>query len=127
VGTMRFALAPRLRRRYPKGRATSERPMDDRDLYSGFVRLHVLHHGARGPIFGLGVMEQLAQRGYRLSAGTLYPILHGLAAKGYLRVTEHREGRHARKMYRTTPEGRRALADAKARLKDLFGEFFRQP
>ena len=25
----------------------------DRDLYSGLIRLHVLHHAAQGPVFGL--------------------------------------------------------------------------
>ena len=98
--------------------------MEDRDLYSGFIRLHILHHADKGSIFGLGVMEELAQRGYRLSGGTLYPILHALEAKGYLRATEHRKGNHTRKMYRTTPEGRRALAAAKAQVKEMFGELF---
>jgi hypothetical protein len=52
--------------------------MDDRDLYAGLIRLHILHHAAHEPIFGLGIIEELARHGYKLSAGTLYPILHGL-------------------------------------------------
>ncbi len=32
----------------------------DRDLYSGLIRLHVLHHAAEGPVFGLGMIEELA-------------------------------------------------------------------
>jgi len=55
---------------------------DDRDLYSGLIRLHVLHHASEEPIFGLGM---IACHGYKISAGTLYPILHGLERKGYLR------------------------------------------
>jgi PadR family transcriptional regulator PadR len=55
---------------------------DDRDLYSGLIRLHVLHHAAEEPIFGLGMLEELARHGYRISPGTLYPILHGLEKKG---------------------------------------------
>jgi DNA-binding PadR family transcriptional regulator len=97
---------------------------DDRDLYSGLIRLHILHHAEREPIFGLGMMEELARHGYRLSAGTLYPILHGLEAKGYLRATEYRNGRHSRRMYRLTPAGRRALTAAKAKVRELFGELF---
>jgi len=28
---------------------------DDRDLYSGLIRLQVLHHAVEEPIFGLGM------------------------------------------------------------------------
>jgi PadR family transcriptional regulator PadR len=55
---------------------------DDRDLYSGLIRLHILHHAAEEPIFGLGMLEELARHGYRISPGTLYPLLHGLEKKG---------------------------------------------
>jgi hypothetical protein len=51
---------------------------DDRDLYSGMIRLHVLHHAERGTIFGAGMSEELARHGYKISPGTMYPILHGL-------------------------------------------------
>jgi len=39
----------------------------DRDLYSGLIRLHVLHHATEEPIFGLGMIEELARHGYRIS------------------------------------------------------------
>ena len=68
----------------------------DRDLYSGLIRLHVLHHAAEQPIFGLGMVEELARHGYRISPGTLYPLLHGLEEKGYLRSTEKRNGKSLR-------------------------------
>jgi DNA-binding PadR family transcriptional regulator len=97
---------------------------DHRDLYSGLIRLHILHHAEKESIFGLGMMEELARHGYRLSAGTLYPILHGLEAKGYLRATKHQNGRRLRLMYRVTPAGRRALVAAKAKVRELFGELF---
>ncbi|MGH9766831.1 MAG: PadR family transcriptional regulator, partial [Blastocatellia bacterium] len=44
--------------------------MDDKDLYSGLIRLHVLHHACQEPIFGVGIIEELARHGYRLSPGT---------------------------------------------------------
>jgi DNA-binding PadR family transcriptional regulator len=59
-----------------------EPAMEDRDLYSGLIRLHVLHHAAEGPIFGLGMIEELNRHGYRISPGTLYPLLQGLEKKG---------------------------------------------
>lgn len=100
--------------------------MDDRDLYSGLIRLHILHHAEEESIFGLGMIEELARHGYRLSAGTLYPILHGLEAKGYLRSVERRHGAKIRRVYRATPAGRRALGVAKARVRELFGELFEE-
>ena len=60
----------------------------DRDLYSGLIRLHVLHHAAKEPIFGLGMIQELARHGYNISPGSLYPILHSLEQKGYLRATQ---------------------------------------
>jgi DNA-binding PadR family transcriptional regulator len=98
--------------------------MNDKYLYSGLVRLHILHHAAHAPIYGLSIIEELARHGYRLSAGTLYPILHGLERKGYLRSTVERDGRSARRLYRATAQGRKALAGAKDKVRELFGELF---
>ena len=59
--------------------------MIDRNLIHGLIRLHILHHAAEGPIFGQAMIDELGRHGYRLSAGTLYPILHGMERQGYLR------------------------------------------
>ena len=77
-----------------------------RDLYSGLIRLHILHHAAEGPIFGLEMAEELGRHGYRISLGTLYPLLHGLEKKGYLRSTPQRKGKAIRKVYRATSLGK---------------------
>jgi PadR family transcriptional regulator PadR len=99
--------------------------MDDKDLYAGLIRLHILHHAAKeGAVYGLWLIEELGEHGYRLSAGTLYPILHGLERKGYLRSTEEAVGGRTRRMYRATPAGKVALATAKQRVGELFGELF---
>jgi PadR family transcriptional regulator PadR len=94
----------------------------DRELYSGLIRLHVLHHAVEEPIFGLGMIEELARHGYRISPGSLYPLLHGLERKGYLRSTEQRNGKSLRKVYRATPLGRKALKAAKSKVRELFRE-----
>ncbi|HZE99711.1 MAG TPA: PadR family transcriptional regulator [Planctomycetota bacterium] len=96
--------------------------MGDQDLYSGLIRLHILHHAAREPLFGLGIIEELGRHGYRLSAGTLYPILHGLERDGYLRSATKRTGSHSRRVYRATLRGRKALREAKIKVRELFGE-----
>jgi PadR family transcriptional regulator len=94
----------------------------DRDLYSGLIRLHVLHHAVKEPIFGLGMIEELARHGYRVSPGSLYPLLHGLEKKGYLRSKTQRNGKSLRKVYRATPLGRKALKAANNRVRELFRE-----
>jgi DNA-binding PadR family transcriptional regulator len=96
--------------------------LDDSDLYSGLIRLHVLHHAAEEAIFGLGMMEELARHGYRISPGTLYPILHKLEQKGYLRSSEQQNGKSRRKVYRATPLGKKALKAAKNKVRELFHE-----
>jgi PadR family transcriptional regulator, regulatory protein PadR len=95
---------------------------DDRDLYSGMIRLHILHHAGRQAIFGAGMAEELARHGYKISPGTLYPILHGLEKRGYLESKEERSDRRPRRIYRITAGGRRALRAAKLRVRELFGE-----
>jgi DNA-binding PadR family transcriptional regulator len=94
----------------------------DRDLYSGLIRLHILHHAVEEPIFGLGKVEELARHGYKISPGTLYPLLHGLERKGYLRATEQRDGKSRRTVYRATAQGKRALEAAKLKVRELFAE-----
>jgi PadR family transcriptional regulator PadR len=95
---------------------------DNRDLYSGMIRLHVLHHAEREAIFGAGMAEELARHGYKISPGTLYPILHGLEKRGYLKSEEERSGKSVRRLYEITASGRRALKTAKLRVRELFGE-----
>lgn len=95
---------------------------DNRNLYSGMIRLHILHHAGKEMIFGAGMAEELARHGYKISPGTLYPILHGLEKTGYLRSKENRSGRSIRRVYGITPSGRRALKTARLRVRELFGE-----
>ncbi len=96
----------------------------DKDLYSGFIRLHVLHHAAESPIYGSWMIEELREHGYEISPGTLYPMLHGLAYKGYLKVRQEGPGKRARRLYTITSQGRAALAGARGKVRELFGEFF---
>jgi DNA-binding PadR family transcriptional regulator len=105
-----------------KTKSDSDSSQADRDLYSGLIRLHVLHHAAEEPIFGLGMIEELARHGYRISPGSLYPLLHGLEQKGYLRSRQERNGKSLRKVYRATPLGKKALEAAKDKVRELFRE-----
>lgn len=96
--------------------------MDHRELLSGFVRLHILLHAADEPIYGAWIIEELARHGYRLSAGTLYPMLHAMEKKGYLTSHEERYGKTKRRLYRATDAGREAMEIAHGKARELFGE-----
>jgi PadR family transcriptional regulator PadR len=91
-------------------------------FFGGFVRMHVLYHAVKEPVFGVEMMEELARHGYDVGPGTLYPILHQLEEAGYLRVHTEVVAGKQRKYYRATPEGERALEDAKAKLRELVKE-----
>jgi DNA-binding PadR family transcriptional regulator len=67
-------------------------------------------------------LEELVRRGYRISPGTRYPLLHGLERKGYLSSTEYRDEKSLRTVYRATPSGKRALQAAKEKVRELFAE-----
>ena len=95
-----------------------------RELYSGLIRLHVLYHASKEPVFGLEMIDELARHGYRLSPGTMYPLLHGLEKKGLLRSARTRRRPNSRLVYRATAAGRTALAVAKDKVRELFGELF---
>ena len=75
---------------------------------------------AKEPIYGLVMIEELERHVYKISAGTLHPILHGLD----LTSTEERSGSTAHRVYRATPAGANALAAAKLKVREWFGELF---
>ena len=96
----------------------------NQELYIGLVRLHVLHHAAEGPIFGLGMIEELGRHGYRLGAGTIYPLLHSMERRGWLRANSAIVEGRRRKTYEATASGRRALELARKRVSELYEEMF---
>ena len=93
------------------------------DLFSGdFIKLHVLHHASERPIYGLWLIEELAEHGYRVSPGTLYPLLHSLEESELLKsYNEVHEGK-IRRYYKITSNGRRQLKKAKSQLIELMRE-----
>jgi len=96
--------------------------MADHDLYSGLVRLHVLYHASVGAVFGLGMIEELRRHGYRVGPGTLYPLLHGLERRGYLRSKKRLVEGKIRRVYAITKKGRTELVQAGQRVRELYEE-----
>lgn len=100
----------------------SRRDARYQDLYIGLVRVHVLHHAAQEPIFGLGIIEELGRHGYQLGPGTMYPLLHSMERRGWLKANVIRVDGRRRKCYTATPSGKAALQEALGRVRELFLE-----
>ena len=93
-----------------------------RDLFLGFIKVHILYHASQQSVYGLWLMEELARHGYTISAGTLYPTLHSLEQAGYLTSEKRVVGGRQRRYYTLTPAGEAALGQARARLTELVSE-----
>jgi PadR family transcriptional regulator PadR len=94
------------------------------DLSSDFIKLHVLHHASDQAVYGLWLIEELDEHGYRVSPGTLYPLLHSLEKSGTLKSYNKVFGGKIRKYYSITPKGRRLLLKTKRQLAELVDEIF---
>jgi DNA-binding PadR family transcriptional regulator len=92
------------------------------DLSSGFIKLHVLHHSSEHPVYGLWLIEELAEHGYKVSPGTLYPLLHSLEESELLKSYNEIHDGKIRRYYKITPAGRRQLKKAKLQLMELMSE-----
>lgn len=93
-----------------------------REFQRGAVRLHILHHAAEQDIHGAWMAAELAEHGYHISPGTLYPTLHRLEADGLLESRQEVVEGRTRRVYRATKEGRAALAQDRAALAELARE-----
>ena len=93
-----------------------------RNIFLGFIRIHILHHASEGEIFGVEMMDELRRHGYLISSGTLYPILHSLEGDGYLTRRDEVVSGKVRKYYKITEKGINALKDAKKKIQELTEE-----
>jgi DNA-binding PadR family transcriptional regulator len=93
-----------------------------REFLLAFWKVHILYHAADGRgVYGQWMLEELDRHGYRLSPGTLYPILARMAKRGWLRAAEPTRSKAAR-VYRLTPRGYDVLNQLRAALDELYGE-----
>jgi PadR family transcriptional regulator PadR len=93
-----------------------------RDFFLGFIKIHILHHAAHAPVFGLALIRELARHGYEVSPGTVYPVLHELARAGYLAREDRVVHGKVRKYYRITPLGTQALEEVRVKIAELVAE-----
>ncbi|MAX65346.1 MAG: PadR family transcriptional regulator, partial [Halobacteriovoraceae bacterium] len=87
-----------------------------------FIKIHILHHAQNQEIYGAWMIEELKEHGYKISPGAIYPIFKSLEKKQLLKARYEQKGKIKRRWYKCTPKGKRELAKAKIKLKELIGE-----
>ncbi len=92
-----------------------------REFLLAFWKIHILFHAAEQGIYGQWMLEELNHHGYRLSPGTLYPMLARMAKRGWLRAPEPKRAKAAR-VYRLTPSGHLVLRQILESLDELYRE-----
>lgn len=95
------------------------------DLFTNLIHLYVLHRTSQEPVFGLQIIEELSGFGYKPSPGTIYPLLETLEQKGLVRSREESNG-SARRLYRATAAGRKALSAAQGQVRQLIGDVYKK-
>jgi len=93
-----------------------------KEFLRGSIRVHVLYHASKEPIFGVAMLRELRRHGYRLSPGTLYPLLHRMQKEGLLACESIVVKGKVRKYYTATKKGRRALEQARKKIRELVAE-----
>lgn len=91
------------------------------------MRIHVLHHAAQEPVFGLAMIEELRRHGYAVGPGTLYPMLHALEEAGMLRSRQTLVAGKNRTYYRSTRAGKALLADLRPKVREFVDEILESP
>jgi PadR family transcriptional regulator len=88
-----------------------------------FWKIHILHHADQRPIVGQWMLDELREHGYRISPGTLYPVLRRMETRKWL-LSRRDAGRgpRARREYTLTPEGQQVLTIVRGFLRELTGE-----
>lgn len=99
----------------------TERDPVIREFLLTFWKIHILHHAEEQGVYGQWMLEELRRHGYRLSPGTLYPLLARMDRRGWLRAAKTENARDAR-VYRITPEGSKVLKRLRLSLQELQGE-----
>ena len=93
-----------------------------RDFRRGAVAVHVLHHAAEGDVHGASLTAELARHGYRISPGTLYPLLHRLVDAGLITDREELVDGRVLRRYRATRAGEQALTELRLSIRELANE-----
>lgn len=91
-------------------------------LFQGLICIHILHHANKEPFYGSWMLEELSGHGYKLSPGTLYPILHSLEKEGFINHFDKNVNGKIRKYYTITEDGKKQLIESKKYVAELVAE-----
>jgi PadR family transcriptional regulator, regulatory protein PadR len=100
-------------------------PDDKSDLLQGTLDMLILKIVALGPVHGYGIslrIRQISRDVLRVQQGSLYPALHRLEKRGWLKAEwgESDNGRQA-KFYSLSAKGRKQLAAEESNWRRLAG------
>jgi len=95
-----------------------------KDLFLGFIKVHILYHAAKERIYGQEFSAELQRHGYQISYGTLYPLFHKLEENGYLQSESENVNGKIRRYYTITKNGKKILEKAKLHAKELVEELY---
>jgi len=80
-------------------------------FWQGMVKLFVLHQAGQGPVYGVRLKKALRDRGYDISPGSLYPLLHAMEKAHLLHSRLKVFKGRVRKYYNITPQGESCLQE----------------
>ena len=92
----------------------------------GFIKIHILYHASKKPIYGVWIQQELGRHGYHLGPGTLYPTLHRLEEDGYLERLSKVVAGKVRHYYTITEKGKDALNEARGKIRELVTEVIKE-
>jgi len=94
-----------------------------REFLLAFWKIHILYHAEEdGGVYGHWMVEELHRHGYRISPGTLYPMLSRMAQRGWIKAAAAPRRAKAARIYRLTPRGREVLKRIRRSLDELYRE-----
>ena len=97
--------------------------MIDREFQRGFIKLYALWRASKGEAYGVQIIEEMRELGFRVSPGTLYPVLHTLLKEKDVAVTDRVVNGKVRKCYRATAKGREEAEEVVEKLQKLLRKF----
>lgn len=92
-----------------------------RKLFLGLIQIHILRHARKEPFFGSWLIEHLSDHGYKISPGTIYPLLNNMEADGLIKKEVKVSGGRQRKFYGITDLGNEVLTEANQKITELAG------
>lgn len=88
----------------------------DKSLLSGSTSMLILRLLEGRDMYGYEMIENLREKSqdvFQLKAGTLYPLLHSMESRGYVKSYEKEAKGKVRKYYSLTKEGNKHLNEKK--------------